>query len=382
MNTECHLRTQLARLTRSLRRTEPGVAGNSSVPLLAEDDIFFFEGQHLSRRRILLRCRGCSVGTCTMCPLPNESLSSRQQLPTDEDLQKQVSRAFSEKPLGDYDVVNIYTNGNFFCDAEISPAFRRHIYALVGQSDSRFLMVESLPHFLTEEELAEAAELLRGRTLIVCMGLESASDTVRRLCINTACSKESFEQAVRLLRQYGHLPRVFLMLKPPFLTESEAIEDAVSSIHYLRTMGITDPTLCPARTAPGTVAGLLASRGEFREPSLWSILEVIRRTHEWSNTRIAVSNIMPDRNASSITPSGCPVCSDRMIEALCRYNTNRSLQDLVQIACDCKKQYEMRLAMEDSSIAGMPIELRVGQFLSSLAFSRTQSEASFMEESR
>jgi len=96
------LKKQLSFLARSIRKSQIMEGADFTVPQLAEEDTFFFAGEFFKRKRILLLSRGCSVATCTMCPLPNEAIYGTSRAPTEEDLMRQFDAAFAETPIDEY----------------------------------------------------------------------------------------------------------------------------------------------------------------------------------------------------------------------------------------------------------------------------------------
>ena len=59
--------------------------------------------------------------------------------------------------------------------------------------------------------------------------------------------------------------RVFILVKPPFLNESEALEWACRSIDFAFDCGATTLALIPTRSGNGALESL-AARGEFAPP--------------------------------------------------------------------------------------------------------------------
>jgi archaeosine synthase beta-subunit len=358
-----HLAEQLGSLARAVRKTTIAPTVDYRLPQLAEEDDFFFEGRLLRRKRVLLLSRGCTLGTCTMCPLPNEAILAPLRPPTAEELISQFDAAFTQTPLDEFEVINVYTNGNFFSEKELPLAARRHVFARVRESRAEALMVESLPQFIRAQTIVETKEQLGQKRLIACVGLESANDIVRELCVNSPCRREAFERVVGLLRQAGFVARVFLMLKPPFLTEREAIEDVIESARYLAKLDLRDPTICPARVAPGTIAHMLFAAGAYRPPWLWSVAEVLRRTQAWCAPRIAASNLYLQRNPGSISAANCDACSARCITAIERFNSARDLSGVEELTCGCYAEYLQYLQQEQKKHADVSIPERVAGFL-------------------
>lgn len=238
------------------------------------------------RRRIVLTAHGCSVATCTMCPLPDEAVDDKIPVTLDHWL-NQIREGLRDHPW--IHTVTLFHNGNFFADREVPPCWREAIYGLLRDTKIKELVVESLPQYLTEERLAHARTALGSIRLNVAIGLQSSSELVRELCIASTCLEDTFEQAIKLLHAQGDEAQVFLMFHPPFLTIEESMWDLRESIEYVQEFGVM-PTVCPMKIAPHTVVADLAARGLYEVPDLWHLYQALRGT---DHVRVAAS-LLPD----------------------------------------------------------------------------------------
>ncbi len=359
------LRRRLTEFTRGIRVSAIPETASLTEPQSQKSDTVLFEDRMVTRKRIVLLAARCSTATCTMCPLPNEALNSHLRPQTADNIIKQFDGCFVETPMDDHEMITVYNNGNFFADAEMPPEARKHIYERVADSKSEILLVESLPQFIDEAKMEEAKEYLGDKRLVVAIGLQSADDMVRQLAINSTCTRVAFEKAVRLLNENNYSTQAFLMIKPPFLTENEAIEDTVKSIKYLSDLGIKNPILCATRVAPNTLVDYLYQEGEFRSPWLWSIAEVLRRSSEISPDclpRVVTGELKPGSNPDSVVPANCPTCNDGMVAALERYNSSRDLREL-NLTCSCQDEYVRQMETENNSRGKIPLVDRVSEFL-------------------
>lgn len=106
--------------------------------------------------------------------------------------------------------------------------------------------------------------------LEVAMGLETAHrDTLERL--NKRITLEGFRRAAGRLRARGVDLRAFVLVRPPFLDPSAALEWAVRSADFAFDCGAGAVTLIPTRAGNGALEALAAA-GAFAEPDL-SLLE-------------------------------------------------------------------------------------------------------------
>ena len=77
----------------------------------------------------------------------------------------------------------------------------------------------------------------------------------------------------------------YLLLKPPFLTEFESIEDLARSLRFLKKLKdetgfVIVPKIEPAAVTSGTVLSILYHEGTYKPVSYWSVAEGIMRAHE------------------------------------------------------------------------------------------------------
>jgi radical SAM enzyme (TIGR01210 family) len=275
-------------------------------------------GVEMTRRRIVLNTHGCSVATCTMCPLPDESVPGNVTV-TDQDIIGQVTKAMEGCME---DVVTIYNNGNFFSDREISPFVRNFIFTRVSISGAHELIVESLPQFITEEKMEFAQSLLGSTKLTVAIGLQSWDDTVREVAINSTCTKKAFLSALDILHAHGFNAQVFLMFGAPYLSLQESVCDIVNGVFNINKLGVKSIVISPLRVTKNTLVWNLYSKGKYFPPSqhglemLISELYYARRDVKIDNVRIAVSILSGDDGIEAIR---VPI-SDKFMENVKLFN--------------------------------------------------------------
>ncbi len=103
-------------------------------------------------------------------------------------------------------------------------------------------------------------------TLEVAMGLETVHpDVLSRL--NKRMTLQQFREAAEFLRKHEIALRVFILVKPPFLDEDEALHWAKRSLDFAFECGATVASLIPTRFGNGALEAL-AERGEFSPPKL------------------------------------------------------------------------------------------------------------------
>ena len=90
-----------------------------------------------------------------------------------------------------------------------------------------------LPHLLCDSLVSLLVRFLAcffGSFFELAFGLETSSDRIRRDSINKGFTFEDFIRAAETARKNGATVKAYLMLKPPFLSERQAMEDIIRSI--------------------------------------------------------------------------------------------------------------------------------------------------------
>jgi radical SAM enzyme (TIGR01210 family) len=158
--------------------------------------------------------------------------------------------------------VKLYNSGSFFdrgaIPAEDYPAIARTI-----RSFER-VVVECHPSLINERVLA-FRDLLEGQ-LEIAMGLETAHPVVLDR-LNKRMTLDQFARAAEFLRRHEISLRTFVLVKPPFMSEREALEWAQRSIDFAVSCGANVVSLIPVRFGNGALEDL-AARGLFSPPDL------------------------------------------------------------------------------------------------------------------
>lgn len=360
------LRARLVELARQGRRYTIPATVDINRPQSARSDTVTLDNETLTRRRIVLITRGCSVATCTMCPLPGEAVDPARRQIVSKNLMAQFNAAFRPEDRQSHQLVTVYNNGNFFDDHEIPADVRKYIYEQIASSGAKILSVESLPQFINESRIDEIRTYLGDKKIMVSIGLQSSDDTIRELAIDSTCTLPAFEKAVKLLGEVGGIVQPFLMIKPPFVTESEAIDDAVSSVKYLYSLGISDSILCSTRVAPYTVLKTVHEKGMFSSPWIWSVVEVLRRCAlevPDAKPRISLGELKMIGKEDSILTHNCEKCTDNLIDLISKFNISHDIHLFDGVSCDCESDYKKAIEVESEKYKGIDIPDRIKKFL-------------------
>jgi len=128
-------------------------------------------------------------------------------------------------------MVKIFTSGSFLDEQEVPREARDAILKTLAD-DPRVVkvLVETRPNFVTEENVQKCLKILKNKPFELAFGLETSSDRIRRDSINKGFTFRDFIRAAEIARKFGATVKAYLMLKPLFLSERQALEDIVRSI--------------------------------------------------------------------------------------------------------------------------------------------------------
>lgn len=301
---------------------------------------------------IIFKTSGCwwgKAGGCTMCGYVYDSA---QTVPSDDDLMAQLSRAMRKASDFDKFMVKIFTSGSFLDTKEI-PLDVRHKMLAELDADERVVKVlaETRPEFITEENVKDCVSILKNTDFEVATGLETSSDSIRKQSINKGFTFKNFTDAATVARANGATVKSYLMLKPLFLSEKEALEDIVKTVRdaaqYSDTFSIN---LCNVQR--GTYVEYLWERKQYRPPWLWSIVEILKRTKEEFPDMIITSD--PVGAGSKRGPRNCKQCSHAVADAIRLFSLTQDLSCFDHLSCDCKDLWEQVLELDDHTF-GSPI---------------------------
>jgi archaeosine synthase beta-subunit len=189
--------------------------------------------------------------------------------------------------------LKLYNAGSFFdaraippCDhpaiARRAAGFERVIVechpALVGEPALRL-------RDLLEEAVGRVPVRRPGEPrLEVAMGLETVHPQVLPR-LNKRMTLDQFRRAARFLERHEIALRVFVLVKPPFLSEEAALEWAGRSVEFAFDCGAAVVCLIPTRGGNGAMEAL-AARGQFAPPRLATLEAALERGLKLSRGRV------------------------------------------------------------------------------------------------
>lgn len=268
---------------------------------------------------------------------------------TVEDILWQVKCILHE--LGPRPFLYLSPLGSMFDDEEMPAAARRAIFELVREMGCELFSCETRADTITDAKIAEfRAAMGSSMGLSVVLGLESANPWVRKNCINKCLAEQPFREALDILHRYDIGVVINILLAPPFLSEREAIEDAVRSIEWAASLGKCRLNLALSTVKPYTLVHWLWQRGLYQPPKLWSALKVLRSI---GSEYLSQTTVIGYSESTPITrrPSTCHKCDLFICDILREYRSKRELA-LVDAGlaydCACRHEWANRIVAQEA----------------------------------
>lgn len=215
---------------------------------------------------VLLSGKECPF-TCLFCDLWKHTTDEPTPVGA---IPAQIEQALKQFPQA-RSQIKLYNAGNFFDAAALPEADWRQIANLVQPFER--VIVECHPRLITSK-VEKFAKLLSGK-LEIAMGLETIHPEILPK-LNKEFTLSQFEEACQRLRNGNIDIRLFLMHRPPGLTEEEGIIWTVKSVLYAHEQGATCASIIPTRGGNG-ILEQLAREGLFTPPTSESLVAVAQQ---------------------------------------------------------------------------------------------------------
>ncbi len=295
------------------------------------------DGSPAESLTIILRTVGCRWNRCTMCGYAGEGAPASAA-----DLIAQFECAM-ERSSPDVSVVKIYTSGSFLDPDEMPLKARDEILKRLADLGIKKLVIETRPEYVT----AQTVEIcLTSLPTEFAIGLETASDLIRENAIRKGFSFQDFADASEIVHRQGGLVKAYLLLKPPLLTEGQAMRDAIASARVARSYAdVLSLNLCNVQR--NTAVERMWEKGEYRPPWLWSALEVLKSVP---------GPIVCDPVGAGTRrgPHNCGVCDDGVAEAIRKHALAQDVGLFQSLDCPCKSTWRELMEIEEQSF-GTPL---------------------------
>lgn len=340
---------------------------------LAEIEInkFFYNHKTVNRIMIVLRANGCEHykknGGCSMCSHFNGT--DRNSNITTEDYMKQwdsvvngesLEQKNTKFNLNDYPVVCVYNLGSLLNEKEISNKAVEYIFkSLNNFKKIEKVIIESRAEYVTEEALNNIKNVYHNGIVEVGIGVESTNNIIREICHHKGLEDLNIvKTAINNLHKNNFKALAYINFKPIFLTESEAIEDAIKTAIDCFKMGFDAVSIEPTSLQDYSLANHLYQLGQYRVPWLWSVRDVVQGIYDHIPNKeldIRLGGYFDEEVLSGsqgvgyegkneifphMTSLNCDKCSNEFINCIKKFNMTYDLQELYKIK-NCDKCYEI-----------------------------------------
>ena len=291
------------------------------------------DGTHCTAATVIFRTRGCVwwwKSGCTFCGYFNDV---RDDV-TADDLFAQWDEA--KRRLDDFEgcsMVKVYTSGTFFEDRENPPEWQE---AILRETHERGLdlVIEAQAQMCTPEKIAWVAERHPGCT--VAIGLEAYDDTVLRFHVNKGFSTKQWHRSIDMLRENGLRVKTYLLFKPPFMSEGDALQHTSKWISQVAPLS-DDVSVNPMNIQKRTIVERLFRNREYRPPWLWSLVEMLEQVHDDVSRAGARIIVHPTAGGRIRGAHNCGACDMDIVAAIERYSVSADIGEFAGLDCDCKR---------------------------------------------
>ncbi len=294
---------------------------------------------------VILKTRGCTwalAGGCTMCGYANDSAWTKV---SEEQLVAQFQKAW--KRYAGEELVKIYTSGSFLDRFEVMPGAQKAILQTIGKGPKK-VAFESLPGFCTDENFAQLEGLCT--KLEVGIGVESSNLRVLRDSVNKGHSFEAFPLAAAACKRHGVSVKSYLMCKPPFLKESDALTDSTRTI-IAAAPHADMVSLNPTNVQGNTLVDALFKRGSYRPPWLWTIVQSLLDGRTEAEAAGFQGMLKSDVIASGQDRGAhnCKSCDETVVGYLKKYKATQDKKWLQacldEVDCACRREWRLTLEL-------------------------------------
>jgi radical SAM enzyme (TIGR01210 family) len=265
---------------------------------------------------IFLTNRECTFH-CLMCDLWKNTTD--KSVPVGA-IPAQIEYALERMPASKH--LKLYNSGSFFDTRAIPAEDYVKIASLVSGFET--LIVENHPGLVSNRVL-RFRDMLKPE-LQMAMGLETVNPEIL-LRLNKQMTAEDFGNSVAFLSQNGIKSRAFILLRTPFMSETEGIFWAERSLDFAFSSGVECCTVIPVRGGNGAME-LLKEEGQFTPPDIRSLEEVLEY-----GINLKTGRVFADTWDLGLF-SKCSKCSEQRTKRLTEMNLTQEIPEKIKCTCD------------------------------------------------
>lgn len=269
--------------------------------------------------------------------------------------------------------LRIFQEGNFTNTDEMNLSAQETILRMATHIQGiKRITIEARPQYITDKSVEMLSNVFKDSNveLEIGMGVEAVNDIVRNVCINKGDSKEEFIRAVDLLNKNNIKPLAYIIVKPPFLTEQEAIIEAISTAQFATDIGFKRISFEPMSIHSYSLVDALFQTGQYKVPWLWSVVEIAKQCTKLGVVDFGIGGIgfypLPTTFAHNYC-TGTTLktdCNDNVIQAIKKFNKTHDITYLEKLSI-CKRCYSNW--QEECKIIEKPLKARISEQLNKAA---------------
>lgn len=354
---------------KQLRDHTPNVKFEHNKLAEVEINKFFYEHKTVDRVMIVLRANGCEHykqdGGCSMCSHfngtdRNAEITTEEYIEQWKNIADGIGLDCEKFNLNNYPVVCVYNLGSLLNENEISRDAVNYIFQSLNSYDGvKKVIIESRAEYVNKEVVQNISSIYNKGIVEVGIGVESTNEIVREICHHKGINDLSIiKKAVDILHKYNFKALAYINFKPIFLTEQEAIDDAIETAVNCFKMGFDAISIEPTSLQNYSLANHLYQIGQYRVPWLWSIRDVVQGIYDEIGDKeldIRLGGYFDEEVLSGsqgagfeekneifphMTSLNCSKCSNDFIDCIKKFNMTYDIRELYNIK-NCDKCYKI-----------------------------------------
>jgi hypothetical protein len=318
------MENKIALYMQKLRRRTKKTKLAGRLKWFIEDELIFGEkGKALTLIIPTKGCRYARNGGCTMCGYIYDASSAQ--------FFENFKKIVKNTPT---DCIKLYTSGSFFDRSEISLEMQEKILEFLNTLPRlKKIIIESCPTFITRKLVDKLKSY--NKYIEIAIGLESSSDKVLKYFINKPFKFENYVSSAKIIKSAKLGLKTYLLFKPPFISEKEAISDILGSVEAIKdltdTIGIN-----LLNVQKGTLVDILWKRNLYRPPWLWSLIYVLTSLNLKNQIALGLTGAGTPRGAQN-----CRKCTTKILKKLRVFALTQNIDEIQDIYCECKKKWDV-----------------------------------------
>ena len=338
---------QLAEFCKNLKKDFKPKTTDAFKPVSCWSEKDMLNGKLVDTFVIIFRTKGCSWALesgCSMCGYFNDSLLKDV---SEKDLLKQFEKTMER--YNNEKFVKIFTSGSFLDDEEIPLNVRKQILTQLYKTAEK-VSVESRPEYVTDKKINEIKDIFKSKIFEVGVGLETADDFIRQNYINKGFTFNDYKKAANVLKKHNVKIKTYVLIKPPFLTEKQAIEDAINTVKKI--YKITDiVSFNPVNVQKNTYVNYLWQRKKYRPAWLFSVVEILKKSKEIAKDKRIKCDVVGGGNIRGA--HNCKSCDKQFLKAISEFSLYQDEKVFKDLKCDCYEKWLDQLDIEDLSFGSL-----------------------------